>query len=290
MKHTVDRAQRVSSTRGGRRREVDPYFEASTDDWEAMYARRDVVGAIHQRRMKRALCLVDDLGLAAGSEVLELGTGAGLLAVALAGRGLRVEATDVVETMLERTLERVIAAGLRDLVSVSAADAEEMPFPDSTFDLVVALGVLPWVHSPLQAACEVRRVLRPTGQAVLTIGNRWRLTFLIDPLMNPALAPVRHVAKAILARTGHPIQPRAEVPAHLLRGAEFERLLVEAGLQVVSAETLGFGPVTFLRREVLSVPAGVRLDSLLQRRADLGTRVICSFGAQHLVLVRPLPD
>jgi cyclopropane fatty-acyl-phospholipid synthase-like methyltransferase len=88
-----------------------------------MYTRRDVVGAIHQRRFERALGLVEDLNLPAASRGLELGCGAGLLTVALAKRGLKVEATDIIEAMLERTLERATAAGLRDLVTVSAADA-----------------------------------------------------------------------------------------------------------------------------------------------------------------------
>lgn len=287
MKRTVERHRRLASSRGGRRWEVDTHFEATAGDWATMYTRRDVVGAIHQRRFERALGLVEDLNLPAASRGLELGCGAGLLTVALAKRGLKVEATDVIEVMLERTLERATAAGLRDLVTVSAADAEEIPFADSTFDLVVALGVLPWVHSPLQAAREVRRVLRPSGYAILTIGNRWRLTFLIDPLMSPAVAPARQVAKTILARAGHPVRPRAEVPAHLLRGAEFEGLLADAGLQVVSAGTLGFGPVTFWRREILPVLTGVRADAWLQKQADIGTRVIRSLGAQHIVLVRP---
>ena len=123
MKRTIARGRRVAVTRGARRREVDAHFEAAAGDWDTMYTRRDVIGAIHQRRFDRTRGLVDDLNLAAGSRALELGSGAGFLAVALAKRGLKVEATDVVEAMRGRTLERVTAAGLQDLVTVGTADA-----------------------------------------------------------------------------------------------------------------------------------------------------------------------
>jgi ubiquinone/menaquinone biosynthesis C-methylase UbiE len=283
--------QRASAqSAAARDREVATLFTEGAADWDAMYSRRDVLGAVHQRRLQRTVELVESLRLPTGSRALELGSGAGLLAVALARRGFQVEATDVVEAMRARTLERVRGAGLGARVTVSHADAHEIPFPDGTFELVVALGVLPWVHAPLQAASEVRRVLRPTGYAILTVGNRWRLTFLIDPLLNPGLAAARRNTKVLLARIGHPLPPQAEVPASLFGRSEFERLLAQAGLDIVSWQTIGFGPVTIWRREILPRRDGLRLDRFLQRRADLGMPLIGALGAQHLVVARPRPN
>ena len=276
----------VAPTQDHRRRDVDAHFEVTACDWDSMYGRRDVVGAIHQRRLHRALGMIEAMQVPRGSTVLELGCGAGLMAVELANRGLSVQATDVIEAMRERTRQRVTAAGLDGQITVGTADAEEIPFADCTFDMVVALGVLPWVESPLRAAAEVRRVLRPSGCAILTVGNRWRLTFMIDPLLSPAVAPFRRVAKTLLDAVGHPVPPRSEVRAHLMRAGEFERVLAATGLRVEEAETLGFGPVTFWRRTVLPRRAGLRVDAWLQGRADRGVAVVRSLGAQHLILAR----
>ncbi|MDQ3879444.1 MAG: class I SAM-dependent methyltransferase, partial [Actinomycetota bacterium] len=111
--------------------------------------------------------------LPSGARVLEIGCGAGMLSVALAHRGFDVTATDSSAEMLQAAAE----AAARDRVHIGLvrADALVLPVPAQTFDLVAAVGVLPWVSSPQRALAEIARVLKPGGAAVVTSDNLGRL-------------------------------------------------------------------------------------------------------------------
>jgi methionine biosynthesis protein MetW len=64
----------------------------------------------------------------------------------------------------------------RGLNTVQISDAGQLPFPDNSFDLVVCTEVLEHLFEPLEAAREIRRVLRPGGFLVATVPNvaYWR--------------------------------------------------------------------------------------------------------------------
>jgi hypothetical protein len=62
--------------------------------------------------------------------------------------------------------------------------------------------------------------------------------------------------------------------------------LLDAGLEISSSETIGFGPLTLFDRHVLSGTASIRLDEALQRLADRGTKPIAGAGAHQLVVAR----
>src|SRR5262249_29799856 len=140
-----------SSTRADDQSVVDAYFEARASYWNDIYGRDDVISLIVQQRSEIALSLVDPLRLPPGSTVLEVGCGAGLMAVALARRGLRVYATDAATAMLDLARTRMAESAVSHLVEVRKSDVHALEFEDARFDLVIALGVIPWLHSPSAA-------------------------------------------------------------------------------------------------------------------------------------------
>ncbi|MBI4361695.1 MAG: class I SAM-dependent methyltransferase [Euryarchaeota archaeon] len=93
-------------------------------------------------------------------DVLEIGagTGAGLPHYP---RGARLVAAEPDPYMLQQARERARALGRP--VEFHPAGAEELPFPDGSFDSVVGTLVLCTIPDPAQALGEVRRVLRPGG-------------------------------------------------------------------------------------------------------------------------------
>jgi len=215
--------------------------------------------------------------------VLEVGCGGGALAVALARRGHAVAAVDRVPAMIAVTRAAAGATGVAGAVYTSVADAGALPFADGGFGVVVALGVLPWVTDPAGTLTEIRRVLRPGGWAILSVDQRWRLTHVLDPRWFPALAPLRRRGREMVARLRRRA-PRIRHHAHGRR--ELDRLLAASGLEQVEGRTLGFGPFTFLGRELLSRPRAVALHRRLQRLADGGVPVLRAAGAQYLVVAR----
>ena len=97
-------------------------------------------------------------------KVLEVGVGTGLnFSHYPAGR--RVVGIDISEEMLRRAFARA----RREKVDVELVlmDAQQLEFPDASFDYVVATFVFCSVPDPVQGLREVRRVLAPGGRALL---------------------------------------------------------------------------------------------------------------------------
>lgn len=264
----------------------DSYFAAHAQEWRTIYHGDDVRSVVHQRRLTEAQSLVDRIPATARCSALDVGCGAGMMTVWLARRGMDVIAVDTVPSMLDLTRNQVTERGVAERVTIGRSDVQSLPFAAGSFRLVVALGVLPWVASPPTAVTEMARVLQPEGFLVVSIGNRLRLTWLLDPLENPVLAPLRRQIRSFAERMGVAVGERDQPANHPYTPAEFDRLLSAAGLEKVDSVIFGFGPFTFLQRAVLPKRAAVALNRLLQHLSDRGVPLIRSTGAQYLVLAR----
>lgn len=96
-------------------------------------------------------------------DALDIGCGEGRISRELKRCGYRVTAVDAVQELLDATA----AADSAD--SYVHAAAAELPFADGSFDLVVAYNMLMDVDDVPAAVHEMRRVLRPDGQLILSI-------------------------------------------------------------------------------------------------------------------------
>ena len=109
---------------------------------------------------------LDAAGVIGGCDVLDVCTGHGVLALAATERGAKVCAVDFSEAM--------VAAARRNAPSVDCrqGDAQDLPYPDNTFDAVVCgYGIL-HVPEPDRALAEMRRVLRPGGRVAISVWER----------------------------------------------------------------------------------------------------------------------
>jgi SAM-dependent methyltransferase len=100
-----------------------------------------------------------------GGDVLDVGCGTGALWVAIAPLlpHLRLTLTDLSDGMVEAAADAVAALDGVDLVGALPCDVQELPFPDESFDVVVANHMLYHVPDPARAAAGLARVLRPGG-------------------------------------------------------------------------------------------------------------------------------
>ena len=116
-----------------------------------------------------------------GTRVLEVGCGVGLDSMRMAQHGLHVTGVDLTVVGPATAQRRAVARGVA--VDYSSADAEHLPFPDSTFDYVYSFGVMH--HAPDTQKCidEAFRVLRPGGQALIMLYHRHSLNEVVHRLL-----------------------------------------------------------------------------------------------------------
>ncbi len=265
---------------------VDSYFDSRSSDWEEIYNTRSVQGVIHQTRMAMVLEWIDDLALPKRSRILEVGCGVGLTTIELARRGYVVDGIDSSEVMVERARRNASGSDVGDRVKVFRGDANSLPFADDTFTLVLAMGVIPWLESPDTAVREMARIVKPGGYVIMNSDNLLRLNYLIDPLRNPALAPLRSLLKRTLEKA-RLRKPRADAGlVHMHTTSYMDRVFSQNQLEVEKAMMLGFGPFSFLGRTLLPDSLGIRLHHRLQALADRGVAGLRSTGSQYVVLAR----
>ncbi|HTW69996.1 MAG TPA: methyltransferase domain-containing protein [Acetobacteraceae bacterium] len=102
-----------------------------------------------------------------GGRILEVGVGTGLSLPGYSGRH-KVFGVDISAPMLRRARNRVTRQRLRHVEGLAVMDAEELEFPDASFDVVVAQYVVTAVPHPERALDEFARVVRPGGEIVIT--------------------------------------------------------------------------------------------------------------------------
>jgi ubiquinone/menaquinone biosynthesis C-methylase UbiE len=261
---------------------VDRYFQASAPFWKAIYERQDLDAAIYQERRDLVLSMVNGLGIPRDSLVLEIGCGAGLTAVSLAERYI-VEAVDTVPDMLDLTRERAASAGVAHRLTTRRSDAHNLAYAAGTFDLALAIGVLPWVSDPSRVLRECARVVRRGGYFIASIDNTWALQRILDPQLNPVIRPLKRVLRNCLRRLGI-VDPEAR--EQLCGNRKFDRLLGTVGLTKVWGKTLGFGPFSLFSRTIIPESMGGRLHRRMQQIADRNCPLIRSAGSHYVVVAR----
>ena len=149
-----------------------------------------------------------------GTYVLDIGCGTGYTACLLAKRHMaRVVAADINPELLEETTKRVQREKVSDKVTTKEADAHNLPFPDNTFDVVIAESVLVFCDK-VKAATEIRRVLKPGG-----VFGDTEATYVKPP-------PVEFAELMDLA---------ARTPGGMMREDEWKAVYRDAGFEEVSS-------------------------------------------------------
>ncbi len=106
--------------------------------------------------------LCEALDVRSGQKVLDVAAGNGNVSLAAARRWCDVTATDYVPALLERARERAAAERLD--MTFREADAESLPFPDGSFDVVVSTFGVMFTPDQDRAASQMIRVCKPGGK------------------------------------------------------------------------------------------------------------------------------
>jgi ubiquinone/menaquinone biosynthesis C-methylase UbiE len=174
-------------------------------------------------------------------DALEIGAGTGYFSLNLlqAGAIKRATATDISPGMLAALEENAARLGLD--VWTAAAEAETLPFPAESFDLVFGHAVLHHIPDLSQAFSEFARVLRPGGTIVFCgEPSRYgdflaaipkRTALLTAPLWRRLVGASARDYEAEADHNGHHLEP--EVDVHAFSPGDLRRFPEAAGLSEV---------------------------------------------------------
>ena len=144
-------------------------------DWITLKLTKDY-SALIQR-------IVDEID--SSKDVLEVGTGSGLIAIELARKAKMIEAIDISSKMIELAKTKASENQIEN-IHFSVQSAYNLDFEGGTFDAAICSNALHCMETPQQALLEIRRVLKPKGILIAPTfchGVNWR-SRLISRLMS----------------------------------------------------------------------------------------------------------
>jgi SAM-dependent methyltransferase len=185
-------------------------------------------GAAYERGFARltahaAGALLDAAGVAAGTRLLDVGTGSGVVARAAVARGARVTAVDAEPSMAEAAARNVPGLDVR------VGLLPDLPLPGGVFGAVTGNFVINAMGDPAAALAELRRMLRAGGRLALTCWS------------NPP-PPALGVAAEAIKAAGVPWPDDIPLPPFRAYSSPeaFAALLAEAGFTGATARPLSW--------------------------------------------------
>jgi ubiquinone/menaquinone biosynthesis C-methylase UbiE len=157
-------------------------------------------GQIAQYTAKSAEEFVNRLPISRGMRVLDVACGTGNLSIPAARKGAQVTGVDIAPNLLEQARKRAAGEGL--LATFDEGDAEQLPYADAQFDLVMSMFGAMFGPRPERVASELARVCRPGGTIAMA---NW--------------TPEGFVGKTF-SLTGRYVPPPQGIPAPVLWGVE----------------------------------------------------------------------
>ena len=161
--------------------------------------------------------LCEALDLRSGERVLDVAAGNGNATLAAARRWCDVVSTDYVPKLLERGRARASAEGLP--VQFEQADAENLPYADHSFDVVLSTFGVMFTPDQEKAAAEMMRVCKPDGRIGLA---NWTPTSLVGELF-------KLIGRYVVPPTGvkSPALWGSEARLHELFGKRLDTIAIE---------------------------------------------------------------
>ena len=185
---------------------ANPYNDYVLLEWEKFVSDASRLRASLEATADMDVKRVLDVGCGAGQELLPFVKEMGALGIGI----------DIAPTAGQVGREKHAVHSPEARVQFLRGSAEDIPFPDGLFDVVICRLALPYTHNA-RALAEVARVLRPGGRYLLKIhGARWYLNLLKQALKSRSLMSMIYASRVLLAGGIYHLsrrQPRTRFPS-----------------------------------------------------------------------------
>jgi 2-polyprenyl-3-methyl-5-hydroxy-6-metoxy-1,4-benzoquinol methylase len=145
-----------------------PWIQGIKESMRATWMAGDF-GVIAKTIGGAADAFVSELSIPIGARVLDVACGTGNLALPLARGGAHVTGVDIASNLISQARERAAAEGLT--VQFDEGDAEQLPYGDASFDVVVSMFGAMFAPRPEVVAAELARVLKSGGRLAMANWN-----------------------------------------------------------------------------------------------------------------------
>jgi ubiquinone/menaquinone biosynthesis C-methylase UbiE len=246
---------------GNHNETIIDFFDGDLRWWSDVY-RDDLPRGFFSFEMRRRLQLVSDLLTAQiekmdNPDVLECGCGPGDILALLAPLRCRLTGLDLNQRYLDMAAEKIPGAMLIN------GNAESLPFPDASFDIVYAVGVLPYLSDDRTAAKEIARVTRDGGFVLISVPNYRMLHLLLNPYYI-----FRSATRILSLEKKQPTSGFDESKMRRYPLPRLRRLVREFDLHEIRSMSTSYGPLKFWRSEVFPLATSIRLSETLRKWSD----------------------
>lgn len=259
---------------------VARYFAHSADYWEDVYEYDENRAQIFEnysknRRKSLVLSCLDAYAGQRSLTVLDIGCGPGLFMEESLRRGHTVTGIDISSEMLSKATRRLEKFGKGNFTCLQG-DQENLPPGNETVDVVLSLGVLPYLRDDGKGVEEINRVLKKGGILICILPNLIKLSALLDPYyylvriwrylwyrlhMNDASSEMR-------------VDPASFNDNRYFNVRRYTRNQALVLLRVFGMVTddhitpIEYGPLTFWKKEILSDSTSITLSRYCEIRSE----------------------
>ena len=173
------------------------YFNRAAKDWDEHFDTPELATCLEH--------LVPTFGLEPGQDVLDVGTGTGILIpylLQVIGRSGSITAIDYAEKMVQRCS---LKYSHLPNVSIKLQDVEELNLPSESFDAVICFGLFPHLTNKEQALHNLNHVLKSGGKLIIAhalSSGEVKAHHGISSAVAHDVLPEKHEMRRLLTRAG----------------------------------------------------------------------------------------
>jgi len=151
------------------------------EDMETAKKYNKEVGGYMRLVSRSILSVARKWGITDG-KVLDVGTGTGSIAIGFAQglAGVQVIGLDLSDVVLDLAKDNAQRSEISSRVTFEKGDAQDMPFEDAQFDMVISTDTLHLIKNPIKMFDEIHRVLKPQGKFCISDFRRNLLGILTE--------------------------------------------------------------------------------------------------------------
>jgi 2-polyprenyl-3-methyl-5-hydroxy-6-metoxy-1,4-benzoquinol methylase len=248
--------------------------QTNVEYWDNIYDQQDFNGECYRQRLGTVLSWLRCLNLPVNSMILDAGCGAGRFVQDAANLGYNVIGMDYSHGMTVKA-SRIRSREVNLNVAFLQGDVESLPIKNSTFDVIVCLGVVTYLKSEDDALHELARILKPGGVLAISIVNKARLANRLDlPVLLTNL--IKRIMNSI---KGQWKSKSGGAKTDLLSTyliPKFRNSLELAGFTVLENQTVPWKLLTFFGKEILPKKIAIKITLLFEQFSNIP--FIGSFG------------